>query len=111
MKKFLIAGVVLVTMLAGSMPARADNSENVVIGILGGALGGLIVGEVIGSNRNQVYVAPPYLPPPVVYVEPPVVVYEEYVEPAPVRCVYKKKRIYYPNTDEYRVVKKRICYR
>jgi hypothetical protein len=103
MKKLLIAGVVLVTMLAGSMSARADNSENVIIGILGGALGGLIVGEVIGNN-NRVYAAPPYLPPPVVLYE------EEYVQPAPVRCVYKKKRVYDPNIDGYVIVKKRICY-
>jgi len=106
MKKFLVAGVVLVTMLAGSIPASADNSEEVIIGILGGALGGLIVGEVIGSNRNRVYAEPP-----VVYAQPPVVVYEEYIEPPPVRCVYKKKKIYDPNLDEYRLVKKRVCYR
>lgn len=106
MKKFLVAAVVSVAVLAGAIPAHADNSENVIIGILGGALGGLIVGEVIGSNRNQVYAQPP-----VVYAQPPVVIYEEYVEPAPVRCVYKKKKIYDPNLDEYRVVKKRVCYR
>ena len=106
MKKFLIAGVVLVAMLAGSMSARADNSENVIIGVLGGALGGLIVGEVIGNNRNRVYAEPPTI----VYAQPPVVIYEEYVEP-PVRCVYKKKKIYDPNLDEYRIVKKRVCYR
>lgn len=105
MRKFLVAAVVSVAMFAGTMPARADNSENVIIGILGGALGGLIVGEVIGNN-NRVYAQPP-----VVYAQPPVVIYEEYVEPAPVRCVYKKKRIYDPNLDEYRIVKKRVCYR
>ena len=103
MKKFLIAGVVLVAMLAGSMPARADNSEEVIIGILGGALGGLIVGEVIGNN-NRVYAAPQYLPPPIIVYE------EEYVQPAPVRCVYKKKRVYSPDTDSYLIVKKKICY-
>jgi hypothetical protein len=103
MRKFIVAGVVLLTMLAGSVPASADNSEEVIIGILGGALGGLIIGEAIG-NGNRVYAAPQYyLPPPIVY--------EEYVEPAPVRCVYKKKRVYNPEADEYAVVKKRVCYR
>jgi hypothetical protein len=103
MKKFLVAGVVLLTMLAESIPASADNSEEVIIGILGGALGGLIIGEAIG-NGNRVYAEPQYyLPPPVVY--------EEYVEPAPVRCVYKKKRVYSPEADEYLIVKKRVCYR
>ena len=52
MKKFLVAAVVSVAVLAGTIPAHADNSENVIIGILGGALGGLIVGEVIGGNHN-----------------------------------------------------------
>ena len=113
MKKFLVAAVVSVAVLAGTIPAQADNSENVIIGILGGALGGLIVGEAIGNNRNRVYAQPPvvYAQPPVVYAQPPVVLYEEYVEPAPVQCVYKKKRIYDPNLDGYRVVKKRVCYR
>ena len=106
MRKFIVAGVVLLTMLAGSVPAYADNSEEVIIGILGGALGGLIIGEAIGNNNR-----PYYPPPPVVYAQPPVVVYEEYVEPPPVRCVYKKKKIYDPNLDEYRIVKKRVCYR
>jgi hypothetical protein len=110
MKKFLVAALVSVAVLAGTIPAHADNSENVIIGILGGALGGLIIGEAIGNN-NRVYAAPPYLPPPVVYAQPPVVLYEEYVQPAPVQCVYKKKKIYDPNLDEYRVVKKRVCYR
>ena len=104
MKKFITAAVVSVAVLASTIPAHADNSENVIIGILGGALGGLIIGEAIGNN-NRVYAAPQYLPPPVVLYE------EEYVQPAPVRCVYKKKKIYDPNLDEYRVVKKRVCYR
>jgi hypothetical protein len=106
MKKFLIAAAVSVAVLAGTIPAHADTSENVVIGILGGALGGLIIGEAIGNNNR-----PYYPPPPVVYAQPPVVIYEEYVEPPPVRCVYKKKKIYDPNLDEYRFVKKRVCYR
>ena len=102
MKKFLVAAAVSVAVLAGTIPAHADTSENVVIGILGGALGGLIIGEAIG-NGNRVYAEPQYyLPPPIVY--------EEYVQPAPVRCVYKKKKVYDPNTDGYVIVKKRICY-
>lgn len=102
MKKFLIAAVVSVAVLAGTIPAQADNSEEVIIGILGGALGGLIIGEALGSR--PVYAAP---------VAPaPVYIYEqEYVQPAPVRCVYKKKQVYDPGLDEYVVVKKRVCYR
>lgn len=101
MKKFLVA-VLAMAMIVGSVPAKADNSEEVIIGVLGGALGGLILGEVIGSRR--VYAAP---------VAPaPVYIYEqEYVEPAPVRCVYKKTRVYSEEQDAYVVVKKRVCYR
>lgn len=100
MKKFLVAAVVSVAMLAGTMPAYADNSEEVIIGILGGALGGLIIGEALGSR--PVYAAP----------AAPVYIYEqEYVQPAPVRCVYKKKQVYDPGLDEYVIVKKRVCYR
>ena len=102
MKKFLVAAVVSVAMLAGTMPAYADNSEEVIIGILGGALGGLIIGEALGNR--QVYAAP-VAPAPVYIYE------EEYVQPAPVRCVYKKKRVYSPEYDEYLVVKKKVCYR
>lgn len=101
MKKFILAAVVSVAMLAGTMPAHADNSEEVIIGILGGALGGLIIGEALGSR--PVYAAPP---------APVYRVYEEdYYPGAPVRCVYKKKRIYDPEFDEYVVVKKKVCYR
>jgi hypothetical protein len=101
MKKFLIAAVVSVAVLAETIPAQADNSEEVIIGILGGALGGLIIGEALGSRP--------------VYAVPPAPVYrvyeEEYVQPAPVRCVYKKRKVYDPDLDEYVVVKKRVCYR
>ena len=80
---------------------EAHNSEEVIIGILGGALGGLIIGEALGSR--PVYAVPP---------APVYRVYEqEYVEPAPVRCVYKKRKVYDPDLDEYVVVKKRVCYR
>lgn len=97
MRKFILAAVVSVAMLIGTMPAQADNSEEVIIGILGGALGGLIIGEALGSRK--VYVAPRYE------------YYDDYYAGAPVKCVYKKKRIYDPDFDEYIVVKKRVCYR
>lgn len=102
MKKFLLAVVVSVAVLAGSIPAHADNSEEVIIGVLGGALGGLVLGEVL--RPRTVYVQPAPAPVYRVYEQ-------EYVEPAPVRCVYKKKQVYDPDLDEYVVVKKRVCYR
>lgn len=101
MKKFLIAATVSISVLFGTMPAHADNSEEVIIGIIGGALGGLIIGEALGSRK--VYITPE---------RPEYRIYEEeYVQPAPVRCIYKKKRIYDPEFDEYVIIKKRICYR
>lgn len=103
MKKFLVAAVVSVAVLAGSIPAHADNSEEVIIGVLGGALGGLVLGEVL---RPRTVYAAPVAPAPVYRVYE-----EEYVQPAPVRCVYKKKQVYDPDMDEYVIVKKRVCYR
>jgi hypothetical protein len=96
MKKFLLA-VVSVAMLTFATPAYADNSEEVIIGVLGGAIGGLILGEILGNR--PVYVAPRYN------------YYDDYYAGAPVKCVYKKKRIYDLDFDEYVVVKKRVCYR
>ena len=108
MKKFLIAAAVSVALVAGTMPAYADNSEEVIIGILGGALGGLIIGEALG-NRGPYYAPPPayYAPPP-----PPMYpVYEEYYPGAPVQCVYKKKKVYNSDINDYVIVKKKVCFR
>lgn len=81
-----VASTMLVT------PVKADNSEEVIIGVLGGALGGLVLGEVL---------RPRYAPAPV------------YVQPAPeyvVReCWYKTVRRYDPYTGRYVRVKKKVC--
>lgn len=79
MKKILIATLALATMLTAVTPAMADNSEEVAIGILGGVVGGLILGEVLERPRYR----------------EPVRVYEYYEEPVMVReCVTKYKRYY-----------------
>ncbi len=58
--------------------AKADNSEEVAIGILGGVVGGLILGEVLEKPRHS----------------HPIRVYE-YEEPYMVReCVTKYRRYY-----------------
>jgi hypothetical protein len=94
MKK-IIASVCAIAMAATVFvaPAQADNSEEVIIGVLGGALGGLVLGEVLARPR--------YAPAPV------------YVQPAPeyvVReCWYKTVRRYNPNTGTYVRVKKKVC--
>lgn len=99
MKKIL-AVILSAAMLAVSVPtAQADNSEEVIIGVLGGALGGFILGSAInGAPRERVYVRREY-----VYQEP---VYEpEYVE----RCYVKKVRVYDYRTDTYVRVKRTVC--
>lgn len=79
MKKILIATLALATMLTAVTPVMADNSEEVAIGILGGVVGGLILGEVLERPRYR----------------EPVRVYEYYEEPVMVRrCVTKYRRYY-----------------
>lgn len=92
MKK-IIASVCAIAMAATVfvVPAKAGNSEEVIIGVLGGALGGLILGEALARPR--------YIPAPV-YVEPEYVVRE---------CWYKTVRRYDPYTNTYVRVKKRVC--
>lgn len=94
MKK-IIASVCAIAMAATVLvvPAKADNSEEVIIGVLGGALGGLIVGQALARPR---YVEPAYP----VYVEPEYVVRE---------CWYKTVRRYDPYTNTYIRVKKKVC--
>lgn len=87
--KFLIAAVVSVAMLAATVPAHADNSEEVIIGVLGGALGGLIIGSAI--NRRPVE---------------RVYVYEEPIEP---ECYSRVVRVWDPNRDRYVKVRKVVC--
>jgi hypothetical protein len=95
MKKFLIAAVALATLAATVTPSYADNSEEVIIGVMGGVIGGLVLGEVLERPR---YAAPA-----------PVRVYE-YDEPYMVReCVTKYKRYYDSNGNWVRRPVKR-CY-
>ena len=103
MKK-IIASICAIAMVATVMvvPAKADNSEEVIIGVLGGALGGLIVGEALARPRYApapVYVVPPVYAPAPVYIEP------EFVK----RCWWKKYRRYDPAVGYYVKVKRKVC--
>lgn len=60
MKKFLIAAVALTALFV--TPSYADNSEEAIIGVMGGVIGGLVLGEVLERPR--------YREPAVVYEEP-----------------------------------------
>lgn len=93
--KYLLAIVLSLSMILVTVPsAKADNSEEVIIGVLGGALGGLIIGEALGNNRRERHVERVY-----VYEDP-------YYEPY---CYVKKVRYYDPYRDVYVVKKRRVC--
>ena len=69
MKKIIITGTAIVAFVTASiMPAYADNSEEVAIGILGGVIGGVILGEILERPhrhervRVYEYVEPGYDP-------------------------------------------------
>jgi hypothetical protein len=85
------------------VPAKADNSEEVIIGVLGGALGGLIVGEALARPRYAP--APVYVVPPPVYAPAPVYIEPEYVR----QCWWKKYRRYDPALGYYVKVKRKVC--
>ena len=91
-------------------PANANNNQDVVIGVLGGALGGLIVGGALARPQYApapVYVAPPpvYAPAPVYVAPAPVYVEPEYVQ----RCWWKKYRRYDPALGYYVKIKRKVC--
>jgi hypothetical protein len=93
--KYLIAAILSFAMITSTIPtAKADNSEEVIIGVLGGALGGLIIGSAINGNgnRERVIVREQYI-------------YEE-VEP---ECYTRVVRVWDPNRDRYVKVRKTVC--
>jgi len=79
MRTFIIALIAIATVFMTVVPAQADNSEEVIIGVMGGVIGDLVLGEVLERPR---YRQPAY-------------VYEYAEEPVMVReCVTKYKRYY-----------------
>jgi hypothetical protein len=91
MKKFLVSMIAL-AMIACAVPAKADNSEEVAIGILGGVIGGMVLGEILDGH------GPDYPPP----------VYPAYEVPPP-RCWYKHIQVWDEEFQQYILVKKRVC--
>jgi hypothetical protein len=96
MKKILASiCAIAIAMTVLVAPARADNSEEIAIGI-GAFLGGLIIGETL---RPRYAPAPVYAAP--VYVEP---------EPQYIReCYVKVVRKYDARYDRYVKVKRKVC--
>ena len=78
MRKFLITAALTLALVATTSQAKADNSEEVIIGVMGGVIGGLVLGEILERPR---------------YAEP-VRVYE-YDEPDLVRSCRTKYVRYY----------------
>lgn len=91
MKNIVSIMLASIILFATVPTANADNSEEVIIGILGGALGGLVIGEIIGNNRrnDRVYV----------YEQP-------YAEPV---CRKRWVTVWDPYVEEYVKVRKVIC--
>jgi hypothetical protein len=94
MKSFIAALLAIVMIAVTITPASADNSEEVIIGILGGALGGLIIGEAIGGHRHRDRVVERHY------------IYEDYYEP---ECYQKVFRVWDPYKDRYVKVRRVVC--
>lgn len=92
-RKLIIVALIGALALTTVTPAMADNSEEVAIGILGGVIGGLILGEIIEQPRYH----------------DPVRVYE-YDEPVTVRKCTTRYRNYYDSMGNWVRRPVRKCY-
>lgn len=90
MKKLLVS---IIAMMAFVNTAYADNSEEVAIGILGGVIGGMVLGEILEGPRYPAYPEP---------------VYPAYEVP-PLRCWYKHIQVWDDEDQQYILIKKRVC--
>lgn len=83
--KVLVTLSIASAMLLSAVSTASAKNEDVIIGILGGALGGLIVGEAIGHHhhrhrdRERVYIYEQPAPRPVCY-DRWVTVWDPYIE-------------------------------
>lgn len=52
--KYLLAIVLSLSMILVAVPsAKADNSEEVIIGVMGGLIGGLVIGEALNDRHHH----------------------------------------------------------
>lgn len=51
MCKFAITAAAALALVFTTVQAKADNSEEVIIGVMGGVIGGLVLGEVLERPR------------------------------------------------------------
>lgn len=94
MKKILITAVALFALAVSTAPSKADNSEEVIIGVMGGVIGGLVLGEILEPPRYR----------------EPIRVYEYYEEPVAVRRCVTKYRRYYDSMGNWVRRPVRKCY-
>lgn len=99
MNKIMTVGIALAMLISTPVTAKADNSEEVIIGILGGALGGLLVGGAIAkrdgyAHRHRYPVRREYY-------------YEEggYIS----HCRWIKRREFNPYINRYEYVRIKVC--
>ncbi len=82
MIRIILGLIVIFFLLANTPTAKADNSEEVAIGILGGVIGGLVLGEVFDHNHHHKHKHK--------------VKRERYIE----RCTVRWKRFYDPYYED-----------
>lgn len=70
-----------------------NNSGDVALGILGGVVGGLVLGEILEGPRYPAYPEP---------------VYPAYEVP-PLTCWYKHIQVWDEEIQQYILIKKRVC--
>ena len=98
MNKIMTVGIALAMLISTPVTAKADNSEEVIIGVMGGVIGGLVLGEVLERPR--------YVPAPVYRAPVDVDVYA-YEEPEMVRRCRTKYVRYYDYMGNF--VSKSVC--
>lgn len=72
---------------------KNNNSGDVALGILGGVVGGLVLGEILDGPQAPAYPAP---------------VYPAYEVP-PLTCWYKHIQVWDEELQQYILIKKQVC--
>lgn len=94
--KYLLAIVLTLSTILMTVPsAKADNSEEVIIGVMGGLIGGLIIGEAL-NDRHHHHHRKRYRHQHI------------YIEREP-RCYNRWFEVWDPYLEDYVRVNRRVC--